>query len=480
MLRERVRAVAIALFVADLALITAAFPVSHWLRDTIVPELGLAPSGLYSLAEYLPLLPLALLAWAAGLYSVGQYRSHRITPFSRTTWGLVRATLGVGMVMVLAIYFLRLDERLFVDDQVSRTWLLLFQLLSAAFLVGFRMILHAQSRAAHRRGVDLRNVLIIGSDDFAREIARSIEVHRSWGYRVLGFISPHEEAESDPDDRVIGHLGNIQSLIDEAVVDEVFVAVRRRQLEDLDQLFEALQNEGICVRVALDLFPLGQSELQVDELDGVPLLTFSATPSNHLKLLVKRGLDLVVAALFLLVCAPLLGLVSLLIASTSRGPVLFRQERCGLNGRRFTLFKFRTMVDGAEHRADEVAHLNEMAGPVFKAKHDPRVTGIGRWLRRSSIDELPQLWNVLKGDMSLVGPRPPIPEEVARYERWQRRRLSMRPGLTCLWQVEGRNQVDFDRWMELDLEYIDSWSPLLDLKILLKTIPAVLSGRGAA
>ena len=160
--------------------------------------------------------------------------------------------------------------------------------------------------------------------------------------------------------------------------------------------------------------------------------------------------------------------------------MLFRQTRCGLNGRRFTLYKFRTMVADAEWRRQELLHLNEMDGPVFKVRNDPRVTRLGRLLRKFSLDELPQLWNVLRGDMSLVGPRPPIPEEVDQYERWQRRRLSMKPGLTCLWQVNGRNAVDFESWMELDLEYIDSWSLSLDLKILLKTIPVVLSGKGAS
>jgi lipopolysaccharide/colanic/teichoic acid biosynthesis glycosyltransferase len=177
---------------------------------------------------------------------------------------------------------------------------------------------------------------------------------------------------------------------------------------------------------------------------------------------------------------PIVAGVALTIKLSSRGAVLFRQTRCGLNGRRFTLYKFRTMVEDAEGRRHELAHLNEMDGPVFKLRADPRVTSLGRLLRRFSLDELPQLWNVLIGSMSLVGPRPAIPEEVAQYERWQRRRLSMRPGLTCLWQISGRNEVDFERWIELDLEYIDSWSPMLDLKILVRTVPVVLSGRGAS
>jgi exopolysaccharide biosynthesis polyprenyl glycosylphosphotransferase len=194
----------------------------------------------------------------------------------------------------------------------------------------------------------------------------------------------------------------------------------------------------------------------------------------------RRLLDLALACLMLLVVGPLLMLpAAILIKLTSRGPVLFKQKRCGLNGRQFVMYKFRSMVDNAEQLRVELESLNEMDGPVFKSSRDPRITGIGKILRRFSIDELPQLFNVLRGDMSLVGPRPPLPGEVARYERWQRRRLSMKPGITCLWQVSGRNEVSFEDWMKLDLDYIDNWSLLLDLKILLKTIPVVLLGRGA-
>jgi lipopolysaccharide/colanic/teichoic acid biosynthesis glycosyltransferase len=184
--------------------------------------------------------------------------------------------------------------------------------------------------------------------------------------------------------------------------------------------------------------------------------------------------------LLLLIGAPIVGLVALLIRLTTGGKIIFRQTRCGLNGRSFTLYKFRTMVEDAEERRRELMHLNEMKGPVFKLRRDPRVTQVGKFLRKFSLDEIPQLWNVIRGDMSLVGPRPPIPEEVAQYQRWQRRRLAMKPGLTCLWQISGRNEIDFDQWMRLDLEYIDNWSPSLDLKILLKTIPVVLTGKGAS
>ena len=257
-------------------------------------------------------------------------------------------------------------------------------------------------------------------------------------------------------------------------------AIHRRELDRLEDLFLSLQEQGIRTRFAMDLFPHTQARVELEELDGVPLLSFATTPTSQLQLMSKRVLDIAVAALLLFIGLPIAGLIALMIKLVYGGNVLFRQTRCGLNGRFFTLYKFRTMVEDAEERRRELLHLNEMKGPVFKLRSDPRVTPLGRLLRRFSLDELPQLWNVLRGDMSLVGPRPPIPEEVAQYQRWQRRRLAMKPGLTCLWQVSGRNNLDFERWMQLDLEYIDSWSPMLDLKILLKTIPAVLSGKGAS
>jgi exopolysaccharide biosynthesis polyprenyl glycosylphosphotransferase len=236
----------------------------------------------------------------------------------------------------------------------------------------------------------------------------------------------------------------------------------------------------VRVRVVLQPFPHLQPRIEVEALDGTTLLTFATMPTAPLALFVKRVVDVVVALLGLLLTAPLWPLLALAIRVGSRGPVLYRQVRCGLRGRRFVLLKFRTMVEDAEKLQTEVAHLNVMDGPAFKAPADPRVTAVGRLLRRSSLDELPQLVNVLKGDMSLVGPRPPIPEEVARYLPWQRRRLAMKPGITCLWQVSGRSKLDFGTWMELDLAYIDAWSLWLDLKILLLTVPAVFSGRGAA
>jgi exopolysaccharide biosynthesis polyprenyl glycosylphosphotransferase len=237
---------------------------------------------------------------------------------------------------------------------------------------------------------------------------------------------------------------------------------------------------GVKTRLVLDFFPHVLARVELEELDGTPLLTFSTTPDDSAAMMAKRTADVLLSVVLGAVAVVPVTLAALLIRLTSKGPALFRQTRVGLNGRPFTLVKLRTMVENAEERLSEVAHLNEHEGPVFKSAHDPRLTTLGRLIRRFSLDEIPQLWNVLRGEMSLVGPRPPLPEEVARYERWQRRRLSMKPGVTGLWQVSGRNEISrFEEWTNLDLAYIDNWSLALDAKILLRTIPAVLSGRGA-
>jgi exopolysaccharide biosynthesis polyprenyl glycosylphosphotransferase len=312
-------------------------------------------------------------------------------------------------------------------------------------------------------------------------MARIIERHPYWGLKVLGFVAPNGQTrDTFADLPVLGRADELPRILRDEVVDEVLFVLSRRQLYEFEESFVLCSELGIRARIAL-YFPNIKARVLLEELEGIPLLTFTTTPAAPFPLFVKQLADFVLAAIALLLLAPLLLLVAAAIKLGSRGPVLFRQQRCGVNGRPFTLLKFRTMVEGAEQQLDEVAHLNQVKGPAFKAKKDPRVTRLGRLLRRFSIDELPQLVNVLKGDMSLVGPRPPIPEEVSQYEHWQRRRLSMKPGLTGLWQVSGRAELDdFESWINLDLAYIDQWSLWLDLKILLRTIPAVLSARGAA
>jgi exopolysaccharide biosynthesis polyprenyl glycosylphosphotransferase len=505
MLKERARILTAAIFTLDLTLIAAAFLLAWWLRDAVLPALAPAAftSPLYPLGDYLPLLPLALAIWGVLLLSSGQYRSHRTVPILEEATAVLRISVTGAVVFTLTIFALRLDAKLLADDQISRSWIFLFPILAFLLLLAEKLAVRLTARYVRLHGLNYRTVLIVGTNRTALEIADSFHHHRFWGFKILGFVAGGADGPSpgatggngeavagDPAGGagtaeigglpVLGTMADIPRIVDANPVDDVIFAVTRRDLDRMEDLFLSLQEQGIRTRFAMNLFPHTRAQVGLEELDGMPLLTFSTTPSNQLQLLFKRSVDVAVALAVLLLALPVIGVIALAIKITSGGTVLFRQTRCGLNGRSFTLYKFRTMIEGAEERRRELLHLNEMDGPVFKVRSDPRVTVFGRFLRKFSLDELPQLWNVLRGDMSLVGPRPPIPEEVAQYQRWQRRRLSMKPGLTCLWQISGRNELDFDRWIELDLEYIDSWTPMLDLKILLKTIPVVLSGRGAS
>ncbi len=485
MLKERARILAVTVFLLDLSLVSAAFLAAYWVRDAVLPWLahGTFPSRLYPLSEYLPLLPLAAVIWGILLLLSGRYRSHRTAPLLDEAWAIIRVCASGAVVFTLLLYAARIDEQLLGNDQISRFWILLFAIFSVLFLLSEKLALRITARYARVHGFNYRTVLIVGTGPDALKIADSIHGHRYWGFRILGFIA---NGSPVPDElrrgryQVLGEVDDIPRIVESNVVDDVIFAVHRRELDRLEDLFLSLQEQGIRTRFAMDLFPHTRARVQLEELDGMPLLSFATVPTSQIQLMAKRAVDVAIALLLLVLGLPMALFIALAVKITSGGNVLFRQTRCGLNGRFFTLYKFRTMVEGAEERRRELMHLNEMNGPVFKLRSDPRVTWLGRFLRRFSLDELPQLWNVLRGDMSLVGPRPPIPEEVAKYQRWQRRRLAMKPGMTCLWQVSGRNELDFDRWMQLDLEYIDSWSPMLDLKILLRTIPAVLSGKGAS
>jgi exopolysaccharide biosynthesis polyprenyl glycosylphosphotransferase len=312
-------------------------------------------------------------------------------------------------------------------------------------------------------------------------MATLIEESRGMGLRLVGFVDP--DSGDSPTPNLGGYevfpLSSVGSILQNHVVDEIVFAVDLQELARLEPVMQHCADLGIRTRVQLEFLPAAYSRVYLENFREVQLLSLSSAPDSELRLFFKRIFDVALSVVSLAVLSPLLLCIAAMIRVASPGPVLFRQTRCGLGGRRFMLFKFRSMINNAEQMRAELHQLNELDGPVFKISDDPRITTVGRWLRRFSLDELPQLWNVFCGEMSFVGPRPAVPEEVEQYEDWQRRRLRMRPGLTCTWVLEGRNHVDFNRWMQLDLKYIDNWSLWLDTKIFLRTIPIVLSGRGA-
>jgi exopolysaccharide biosynthesis polyprenyl glycosylphosphotransferase len=323
--------------------------------------------------------------------------------------------------------------------------------------------------------------MVVGTGERAVHIARQLEQSGDYGVRLRGFLSEKTDAPGEIRLRVVYKVlpvSDLPAILRQDVVDEIIFAVGSESLAELEEAFLLCDEEGVRTRVAVDFFPHVNSTVSLDRLGPTPLLTFSAAPYDEVRLLAKRLIDILIAGAGLVALAPFMGLIALLIRVTSPGPAIFRQVRCGLNGRLFLFFKFRSMVENAEELKKDLEHLN-VRETVFKIPDDPRLTRIGRYLRKFSIDEWPQLWNVLRGDMSLVGPRPAVPGEVEQYQRWQRRRLRMRPGLTCLWAISGRDNVDFETWMKMDMQYIDTWSLGLDWKILLRTIPRVLTGSGA-
>ncbi len=383
--------------------------------------------------------------------------------------------LGGALSVVLFEYSQRLD--------LSRSFVALFGVWAWVLLCLFRLNASRLVRLMRREFGAAHYVMIVGLGEAARRLGRQLEDAAAYGMRLVGFIADSDGetplAEIELDVKYpVRSLAELPDLLRQHVIDEIIFAVDSRRLGELEEMFLLCDEEGVRTRVAVDFFRHVNSQVYLDRLGTSPLLTFSAVPHDEIRLLVKRVIDIVLAGAALVLLFPVMLAVALLIRLTSPGPAIFRQVRCGLNGRQFVFYKFRSMCENAADMRASLEHLSERL-TALKIPNDPRLTLLGRWLRKFSVDEWPQLWNVLKGDMSLVGPRPAVPEEVEQYKRWQRRRLRMRPGLTCLWAVCGRDAVDFETWMKLDMQYIDSWSLVLDWKIILRTIPQVLSGRGA-
>jgi exopolysaccharide biosynthesis polyprenyl glycosylphosphotransferase len=474
MISERARLVSWAYLVSDLAATALAFTAAHTIRQSLLPDWVDQLGPIYPLRTYIPLLTGFILpCWALTFYVTGLYGRRSARTLHTEMSRLFRAMIICGVALAVAMAATR-------TTYVSRPLILIFLLLNAVFVAAGRGLVRAMVLDSAVR----RRVLVAGGRDEALEAAARVDAHRDWGLEIVGIVSDGTwSAEAAGPHSWLGTYDDIPRLTrGEHVVDEVLLAPSTKRLDDLrrlEPLLLRLEEQGVVTRLVLNFLPGSLSELSFDEFGGLPLLTFSTAPRDELLLFVRRCADVAVSGTLIVLLSPLFLVLSVLIKVTSPGPVLFRQQRCGLHGRPFTFLKFRSMRTDAESMKPQLAPFNEMDGPVFKMRNDPRVTPIGRLIRRTSLDELPQLFNILRGDMSFVGPRPAVFDEVRQYEPWQRRRLSMKPGLTCLWQVSGRNELTFEEWMRLDLEYIDNWSLWLDVKIALKTIPAVLLGRGA-
>ena len=420
-----------------------------------------------------------LFGWFFIFNKLVHYDANRFTTLKSQVIELAKAMTITSLLLLLvgAMFYIKMITPLVVS---------LFLLISTALLIASRVVVRSLLGTLRRKGRNARHLLIIGATPKAFDLADRIESRRELGYEIEGFLVDEGDSSGhlsriEARWKVLGLVADLRPLLKKGVIDEVLFCLPLRENFPLACDVVGLCNDlGVVVRLVPDLGNVQMlSRTQVEEFDGDQVVTLFR--ENLLfQLFVKRLTDLIGSALLLILLSPLLLAAAAAVKFTSPGPVFFGQERIGMNKRRFRLLKFRSMVVDAEARRKQLEHLNEMDGPTFKIRNDPRVTRVGAILRKFSIDELPQLINVLKGEMSLVGPRPPLLREVNLYDWSDRRRLSIKPGITCLWQVSGRNELTFEEWMVLDRKYIDNWSVWLDVKILLKTIPVVLRGKGAS
>jgi exopolysaccharide biosynthesis polyprenyl glycosylphosphotransferase len=418
------------------------------------------------------LLLLLVPCWASLFRYFRLYESHRL----QGVGGAIRAVISAQIIGTLALGLAFATWH--VPDRAA--WLVKFGLLSTTLLIFQRWVTYLVLHLLRRRGFDERQVLFVGARENADEIIGSFEQHPEWGLRVaaIGVGAPGERQYwTQPDCRPYG--ASLEDLLRAEVIDEFLIHVPAEQLPAEQSFLHACHEYGLLGRVLLDLPAAPITNQQIEDFCGSMSIAVGAERQDSPRLWLKRITDVVFSAILLLLLAPVLLLIAMLVKLSSPGPILFRQRRMGLHGRSFNMLKFRTMIDGAESLQKSLVSQTITGGPIYKNPVDWRVTPVGRILRRFSLDELPQLLNVLSGEMSLVGPRPLPLQEAAAISGSHRRRFSMRPGITCLWQVNGRSTVKYSTWMEYDLQYVDGWSFWLDLKLLARTIPAVLGGRGA-
>ncbi len=469
MLKEQAKLIHRFSMLLDLFLIFAAFFVAYEIRDQFDQGLRDVRFYLWSLFVIIPLWYYLLLRW--DLFA----SIRRLTIFDLLT-RLFNVHLTGGFVIASIIYF--------VDrDRYSRGFLLSFIVCAFILLLAEKVILRFALGVARSRGYNTRNLIIVGTREKATRFLKLLKAHSDWGLKVIGFVRVSDAplGEDFSDQNILGKVADLVEICKAYPVDEVIFCIPKDYVVDVEEYLQQLEELGVSVRIVLDIFDLTFYRKEVSFFhNDIPILTFHAKAFDAQQLLVKRVVDILGAFVGLLVTAFLLPFVILAIKIDSPGAIFFGQKRVGQSGRVFRCWKFRSMYIDAEQRKADLMAENEVSGAMFKMANDPRVTTVGRFLRKASLDELPQFWNVLVGEMSLVGTRPPTPEEVSDYDNWQHRRISITPGITGLWQVSGRNEIkDFDKVVDLDLSYIDNWSLWLDIKILLKTIYVVFSRKGS-
>ena len=468
------RVAAITWTLIDIILINLAFVLAYWMRYDLQLFRSVDPAFNVPYVVYLPFVGLFTLLLILVYRQQGVYRLRRQVSWIDELYAIVHGT-ATGTIITIVIIFL------YRPTFYSRIIFIYAGVITVIFLGISRLIKVIMLRRMRRRGIGVQRVLIIGAGEVARTVMRVAVANPEYGFFIVGFLDDHP-AKSETDIgrfKALGAVDNLPDILETEHIDEVIVTLPWQYHRKIMSIMTMSERGGIRARIVPDLYQMHISNMHVDEFGGVPMIGVREVGISGLSQFIKRSIDVMAASLGLILLSPLMGLLALIIKMESPGSVLFPQERVGKNGRTFTLYKFRSMVEDAEEQKESLQNLNEADGPLFKIKNDPRITRLGKWMRRLSLDEMPQLYNVFNGDMSLIGPRPPIPAEVEQYKEWQKRRLEVAPGITGLSQVSGRSELTFDETALLDIYYIENWSPALDTKILLQTIPRVIFGRGA-
>jgi exopolysaccharide biosynthesis polyprenyl glycosylphosphotransferase len=460
--------------IGDVIVINVAFSVAYWARYDLQLFRAVDPAFDVPYRVYLPFVALFTLLLILVYRHQGVYRQHSQVSWFDEFYAIVSGTATGTIIMIVFIF-------IYSRDFYSRIIFIYAGLMIVVLLGLSRLVKVLALRQLRRRGIGTVRVLIVGAGEVARAVMRSVVANPECGLHIIGFLDDNPaKGETDIGRfKALGSLNNLVDVVKEGQVDEVIVTLPWQYYRKIMSIMVQCERQNARVRIVPDLFQMTLARMHVEEIAGIPMIGVKEMTISGLNQVTKRAIDIVFSFLGLALAAPLMGLVALMIKLESPGPVLFKQERVGKNGKLFILYKFRSMVENAEEQQDALRGLNEADGPLFKIKADPRTTYIGKWLRRLSLDELPQLYNVLQGEMSLIGPRPPLATEVAQYQEWHKRRLEVSPGLTGLWQVSGRSELSFDEMAMLDIYYVENWSLGLDTKILLQTIPKVILGNGA-
>jgi len=466
MIKEREPALARISVILQVLLSLGCFYTAWWAANTFIKPIG----GEFN--EYKVVFLFLGPIWYLLLDQFSLGRMARVKMYSMLLVEYI-TVVGIGMGLILASIVI-LDF-----DTLSRLVLFIFAGLNLVVLYLYKVLGFMVMKRLRGRGYNTKSVLIIADKDSYYFIDRLLAT-KDWGYRIWAIMSDstYIKAKYRKNYTVLNEHTRMAEVIDGKAIDEVMYCKSDLNQDEIRSLIYACAEVGVVFRMQSELLSVVSMRSQLTYLSQLPFLTFMNTPGNYLALKAKSAMDYIAASLILIAISPVMLIIALLVKLGDGGPIFFKQPRVGFHGRRFPCYKFRTMVTNAEALKASLMDQNEQVGPVFKIKKDPRVTRVGSFLRKTSLDELPQFINVLRGEMSIVGPRPPVPAEVKEYERWQRRRLSMKPGITCIWQVSGRNNIPFDQWMKMDMQYIDTWSLKLDFILFLKTFKVMVTGDG--